>query len=319
MRLTLSMYASKLPTGPDRTKSFFRATSAVAARAVAVIWTDLLGRSAYLVGRDISSRAIRVLKALSVPSPEGGIRSISYCFISPGSGAGLDRPEVSAGGDEGAQPAKGRPDSHEYPHALAAEARQVETAAVLRGQLADRLVEPGKAAEHDERRQQRPAEAVEDAGVQERPPNESVRATDQLGDLDFRPPLLDLEPDGIADDGQHPEPEHGHHQPHDPPEDIEQRMQASYPVEVELHDIDLGKRGEIAAQGFHLGGAAGVFPGPNHQVVRQGIVLEGRQRIAEARGLLELLERLRSTPDGDGSNVRAIARALGDLLHTLDG
>ena len=65
------------------------------------------------------------------------------------------------------------------------------------------LVEVGQAAEHDQRRQQRAAEAVEDAGVEERPADEGIRAADQLGDLDFRPALLDLEPDGVADDGEH--------------------------------------------------------------------------------------------------------------------
>ena len=70
-------------------------------------------------------------------------------------------------------------------------------------------------------------------------------------------------------------------------------MQPAHPVEVELHDVDLGKRREIAPQGFDLGGAAGVLRGPDDQVMRQRVVLERGQRVAEARGLLEFLERLR--------------------------
>ena len=67
-------------------------------------------------------------------------------------------------------------------------------------------------------------------------------------------------------------------------------MQAAHPVEVELHDVDFGERGEVAPQRFDVGRAAGVFRGPHHQVVGQGIVFERRQRIAEAGRLLELLQ-----------------------------
>ncbi len=50
----------------------------------------------------------------------------------------------------------------------------------------------------DRPRQQRAAEAVQNTGVEKRPTHKAVRAADQLGDFDLRPPIQDFEPDRVS-------------------------------------------------------------------------------------------------------------------------
>ena len=62
--------------------------------------------------------------------------------------------------------------------------------------------------DQDQRREQGATQAIKQAGVQEWPPDEGIGAADELGDLDLRAALLDLEADGVADHRQHAQAEH---------------------------------------------------------------------------------------------------------------
>ncbi len=150
---------------------------------------------------------------------------------------------------------------------------------------------------HDDERddspgEQRAAEAVEDPGIQERPAHERVRAADQLGDLDLGAAAGDLQTDGIADHRQHADSQQRCGDDQQPAQHLEYRVEAHDPLGVDLHHIDLGPGAEVAAQRFQRRGRA-VFGARAHvQHVRQRVVLERRQRIAEARISAEVLQPL---------------------------
>ena len=160
----------------------------------------------------------------------------------------------------------------------------------------------------DEPRDQAAAEPVPDAVVEERPAHEGVAAADELRHLDLVAPVLDVEADRVADDHEDAEREQHRRQQHAAPHHVEDRVEAADPLGVELHDVDAGRSScSSPVSACDAPRLAELRVRPHDQRVRQRIVLQRVERLAEARVAPELRERLVGLIERDLVDVAALA------------
>src|SRR5262245_54786869 len=113
---------------------------------------------------------------------------------------GFDRPQVPGGRQIRPQPAQNDPAAEQGQGGFRVEAAELERAAIEPGETADGLAEDADHRQGDQPGGDAAAQPIPDAVVQERPAHEGIAAADQLGHFDLGAAVLDVEPDGIADD-----------------------------------------------------------------------------------------------------------------------
>src|SRR5690606_16350597 len=113
---------------------------------------------------------------------------------------GFDAAQVPGGGDVRAQPAQRHGAAQQPQGGLQSQPVQLEAAAVQAGQPGDGIAQQPGDGLGDQPGHQPAAQPVPHAVVQEGAAHEGIAAADQLGDLDFRTAVLDVQPDGVADD-----------------------------------------------------------------------------------------------------------------------
>src|SRR6266850_6270487 len=111
---------------------------------------------------------------------------------------------MPGGRDPGAEPTEHRSAAQQRGDVVSGRAQERVAAAVELRERCNRLPEEGYGRCNDRPRTQRSAKPVEHARVEERAAHERVGSADQLGYLDLRAAIEDLEPDGVADDREYP-------------------------------------------------------------------------------------------------------------------
>ena len=123
------------------------------------------------------------------------------------------------------------------------QARQGEAAAIQRRHRPYRRAEQQQPEADDEQGDQGAGEPVTQAEIEKRPPDERVRPADELRNLDFDAAVVDLEPDGVADDDRDGEAQEDGREIDEPARERQHRSQPRDPRRVDLHELGFRERG----------------------------------------------------------------------------